>query len=132
MVREFRLPDMGEGLTEAEIVTWLVEVGDTVVEDQPVGEVETDKAVVEGPASVNGIVREILVEEGEMVPVGEAIITFDVEGEPAESADEAGVELDDATPGTTKSAVSGAETDALSDADRRRATRSAQTTRAPE
>jgi pyruvate dehydrogenase E2 component (dihydrolipoamide acetyltransferase) len=88
MVREFKLPDVGEGLTEAEIVSWLVEVGDTVREDQPVAEVETDKAVVEVPAPVNGTVREILAEEGEMVPVGEVIITFDVEGEPIEESAE--------------------------------------------
>ena len=81
MVREFKLPDVGEGLTEAEIVDWLVEVGDTVTEDQPVAEVETDKAVVEVPSPVNGTVREIRAEAGEMVPVGEVIITFDVEGE---------------------------------------------------
>ncbi|TKR24782.1 2-oxo acid dehydrogenase subunit E2 [Natronomonas salsuginis] len=81
MVREFKLPDVGEGLTEAEIVRWLVEVGETVSEDQPVAEVETDKAVVEVPALVNGTVKEILAEEGEMVPVGTVIITFDVEGE---------------------------------------------------
>jgi pyruvate dehydrogenase E2 component (dihydrolipoamide acetyltransferase) len=84
MARKFKLPDVGEGLTEAEIVTWLVEVGDTVSEDQPVAEVETDKAVVEVPSPVNGTVREILAEAGEMVPVGEVIITFDVEGEPVE------------------------------------------------
>ncbi|MFT4884762.1 MAG: pyruvate dehydrogenase E2 component (dihydrolipoamide acetyltransferase) [Natronomonas sp.] len=84
MVREFKLPDVGEGLTEAEIVNWLVEPGDTVSEDQPVAEVETDKAVVEVPAPVNGTVREILAEEGEMVPVGTVIITFDVEGEEPE------------------------------------------------
>jgi pyruvate dehydrogenase E2 component (dihydrolipoamide acetyltransferase) len=89
MVREFKLPDVGEGLTEAEIVSWLVEVGDTVSEDQPVAEVETDKAVVEVPAPVNGTVREILAEEGEMIPVGEVIITFDVEGEPVEESGDA-------------------------------------------
>ena len=81
MVREFELPDVGEGLTEAEIVTWLVDPGDAVTEDQPVAEVETDKAVVEVPAPVDGTVRDLLAEEGEMVPVGEVIITFDVEGE---------------------------------------------------
>jgi pyruvate dehydrogenase E2 component (dihydrolipoamide acetyltransferase) len=81
MVREFELPDVGEGLTEAEVINWLVEPGDTVSEDQPVAEVETDKAVVEVPAPVNGTVGELLAEEGEMVPVGEVIITFDVEGE---------------------------------------------------
>jgi pyruvate dehydrogenase E2 component (dihydrolipoamide acetyltransferase) len=85
MVREFKLPDVGEGLTEAEIVTWLVSVGDPVSEDQPVAEVETDKAVVEVPAPVNGTVKEILAEEGEMVPVGDVIITFDVEGEATEA-----------------------------------------------
>ena len=83
MVREFKLPDVGEGLTEAEIVRWLVDVGDPVTEDQPVAEVETDKAVVEVPSPVNGTVREIRAEEGEIVPVGEVIITFDVEGEPS-------------------------------------------------
>jgi pyruvate dehydrogenase E2 component (dihydrolipoamide acetyltransferase) len=77
MVREFELPDVGEGLTEAEVVSWLVEPGDTVSEDQPVAEVETDKAVVEVPAPVDGTVREIRAEEGEMVKVGTVIITFD-------------------------------------------------------
>lgn len=86
MVREFKLPDVGEGLTEAEIVSWLVEPGDTVEEDQPVAEVETDKAVVEVPAPVNGTVREILAEEGEMVPVGEVIITFDTAEETSASS----------------------------------------------
>ena len=103
MVREFKLPDVGEGLTEAEIVRWLVEPGDTVTEDQPVAEVETDKAVVEVPAPVNGTVREILAEEGEMVPVGEVIITFDVEGEEAEPVEEEGAQPDeprDETAGT--------------------------------
>jgi pyruvate dehydrogenase E2 component (dihydrolipoamide acetyltransferase) len=91
MVREFKLPDVGEGLAEAEIVDWLVEVGDTVSEDQPVAEVETDKAVVEVPSPVDGAVREILAEPGEMVPVGDVIITFDVESE-ARSASDAGGE----------------------------------------
>ncbi len=88
MVREFKLPDVGEGLAEAEIVRWLVEVGDRVSEDQPVAEVETDKAVVEVPAPVNGTVREIRAEEGEMVPVGTVIITFDVDGEESDEAAE--------------------------------------------
>ena len=79
MVREFELPDVGEGLAEAEIVGWLVEPGDAVSEDQPVAEVETDKAVVEVPAPVNGTVRELLADPGEMVPVGDVIITFDTD-----------------------------------------------------
>jgi pyruvate dehydrogenase E2 component (dihydrolipoamide acetyltransferase) len=112
MVREFKLPDVGEGLTEAEIVSWLVEVGDTVSEDQPVAEVETDKAVVEVPTPVNGTVREILAEEGEMVPVGDVIITFDVEGEPVEPMDEGESEWAEA--GEPESAVSAADETAAS------------------
>ncbi len=81
MVREFELPDVGEGVAEGELVTWLVEAGDAVSEDQPVAEVETDKALVEVPAPVDGTVRELHVEEGEVVPVGTVIISFDVEGE---------------------------------------------------
>ena len=81
MVREFKLPDVGEGVAEGELLEWHVDVGDTVTEDQVVAEVETDKAVVDVPAPVNGTVRELLAEPGDVVPVGEVIITFDVEGE---------------------------------------------------
>ncbi len=84
MVREFKLPDVGEGVAEGEIVQWLVAEGEEVTEDQPVAEVETDKAVVEVPSPVNGVVKEILADEGEVVPVGTVIITFDVEGEDGE------------------------------------------------
>lgn len=78
---EFKLPDVGEGVAEGEIVSWLVEPGDPVEEDQPVAEVETDKAVVEVPSPVNGSVKDILADEGELVPVGTVIITFTEEGE---------------------------------------------------
>ncbi|MCH7660351.1 MAG: 2-oxo acid dehydrogenase subunit E2 [Euryarchaeota archaeon] len=88
MVREFKLPDVGEGVAEGEIVEWLVSEGDEVSEDQPVAEVETDKAVVEVPSPVNGSVKEILAEAGEVVPVGNVIITFNVEGEEDEEATE--------------------------------------------
>lgn len=88
MVREFKLPDVGEGVAEGEIVEWLVEPGDEVSEDQPVAEVETDKASVEVPSPVNGSVKEILAEAGEVVPVGNVIITFDVEGEEDDEASE--------------------------------------------
>ncbi len=81
MVREYRLPDVGEGVAEGEIVRWLVEPGDTVEEDQPIAEVETDKAMVDLPAPVDGTIRELHAEEGEMVPVGDVVVTFDVEGE---------------------------------------------------
>jgi pyruvate dehydrogenase E2 component (dihydrolipoamide acetyltransferase) len=92
MVHEFKLPDVGEGVAEGELVSWQVEEGDTVTEDQAVAEVETDKAIVEIPSPVNGTVRELLAEEGEVVPVGNVLLTFNVEGEeeeeaPTESAD---------------------------------------------
>ncbi|MFC6766520.1 dihydrolipoamide acetyltransferase family protein [Natrinema soli] len=88
MVREFELPDVGEGVAEGELVSWLVEEGETVSEDQPVAEVETDKALVEVPAPVDGTVRELHVEAGEIVPVGTVIISFDVAGEADEGAEE--------------------------------------------
>ncbi|MFW5903463.1 MAG: biotin/lipoyl-containing protein, partial [Halolamina sp.] len=81
MVREFKLPDVGEGVAEGELVQWFVEPGDTVTEDQPVAEVQTDKALVEVPSPVNGTVKELRAEEGEIVPVGDVIIVFQEEGE---------------------------------------------------
>jgi pyruvate dehydrogenase E2 component (dihydrolipoamide acetyltransferase) len=81
MAREFELPDVGEGVAEGEIVSWLVEPGEDVSEDQPVAEVETDKAVVEVPSPVNGSVQELHAEAGAVVPVGEVIVTFAVDGE---------------------------------------------------
>lgn len=92
MVREFKLPDVGEGVAEGEIVSWLVEEGDEVSEDQAVAEVETDKAIVEVPSPVNGSVREIIPDEGEMVKVGSVIITFNVEGEEDEESTESQAE----------------------------------------
>jgi pyruvate dehydrogenase E2 component (dihydrolipoamide acetyltransferase) len=83
MVHEFTLPDVGEGLTEAEIVNWLVEPGDRVEVDQPVVEVETDKAIVEVPSPVDGTVAELLAEEGELVSVGTVIVTFDPDSDAA-------------------------------------------------
>ena len=90
MVREFTLPDVGEGVAEGELLEWHVAVGDTVTEDQVVAEVETDKAVVDVPSPVNGTVRELRAEPGDVVPVGDVIITFDVEGEDAPEEDAAG------------------------------------------
>ncbi|MEU7043755.1 dihydrolipoamide acetyltransferase family protein [Streptomyces varsoviensis] len=83
VVREFTLPDLGEGLTEAEIVRWLVEVGDVVAVDQPVVEVETAKAMVEVPCPYGGVVTARFGEEGSERPVGSPLLTVAV-GEPAE------------------------------------------------
>ncbi|MCO8242502.1 2-oxo acid dehydrogenase subunit E2 [Haladaptatus sp. AB643] len=84
MVHEFKLPDVGEGVAEGELVSWQVEEGDPVTEDQVVAEVETDKAIVEIPSPVDGTVNELLAEEGEVVPVGNVLLTFNVEGEEEE------------------------------------------------
>ncbi|MCC0097063.1 2-oxo acid dehydrogenase subunit E2 [Streptomyces flavotricini] len=77
-VMEFKLPDLGEGLTEAEIVRWLVAVGDVVAVDQPVVEVETAKAMVEVPCPYGGVVTARFGEEGTELPVGAPLITVAV------------------------------------------------------
>ncbi|MFJ3643855.1 dihydrolipoamide acetyltransferase family protein [Streptomyces sp. NPDC090108] len=77
-VLEFRLPDLGEGLTEAEIVRWLVGVGDVVAVDQPVVEVETAKATVEVPCPYGGVVTARFGEEGAELPVGAPLLTVAV------------------------------------------------------
>ncbi|MEU9731030.1 dihydrolipoamide acetyltransferase family protein [Streptomyces sp. NPDC048002] len=79
-VREFKMPDVGEGLTEAEILKWYVQVGDTVTDGQPVCEVETAKAAVELPIPYDGVVRALHFPEGSTVDVGTAIIAVDVSG----------------------------------------------------
>jgi pyruvate dehydrogenase E2 component (dihydrolipoamide acetyltransferase) len=83
IMREFKLPDLGEGMHEAEIRRWLVHPGDLVKQDQPMVEVETDKAVIEIPAPFAGQVAAILVPEGTMAKQGEVLITFDsaIDGE---------------------------------------------------
>ncbi|MEU6550591.1 dihydrolipoamide acetyltransferase family protein [Streptomyces sp. NPDC046915] len=82
-VLEFKLPDLGEGLTEAEIVRWLVQVGDVVAIDQPVVEVETAKAMVEVPCPYGGVVTARFGEEGTELPVGAPLLTVAV-GPPAD------------------------------------------------
>jgi pyruvate dehydrogenase E2 component (dihydrolipoamide acetyltransferase) len=84
---EFLLPDVGEGLTEAEIVAWKVKVGDTVEINDVIVEIETAKSLVELPSPFEGTVLALLVPEGETVPVGTPIISIGAEGEaPAPSA----------------------------------------------
>ncbi|WP_051767152.1 dihydrolipoamide acetyltransferase family protein [Streptomyces sp. NRRL S-37] len=87
-VREFRMPDVGEGLTEAEILKWYVQPGDTVTDGQVVCEVETAKAAVELPIPYDGVVRALHFPEGTTVDVGTSIIAVDVAGgaAPAEEA----------------------------------------------
>ncbi|MGC0330739.1 2-oxoisovalerate dehydrogenase E2 component (dihydrolipoyl transacylase) [Streptomyces sp. SAI-170] len=79
-VREFKMPDVGEGLTEAEILKWYVQPGDTVTDGQVVCEVETAKAAVELPIPYDGVVRSLHFPEGTTVDVGTSIIAVDVSG----------------------------------------------------
>lgn len=79
-VKEFALPDLGEGLTESELVSWHVAVGDTVHLNQIIAEVETAKALVELPAPYAGTVSRLYVEPGVTVAVGEPLLAFEVEG----------------------------------------------------
>ncbi|EGL83319.1 catalytic domain-containing protein of components of various dehydrogenase complexes [Caldalkalibacillus thermarum TA2.A1] len=77
MLFEFKLPDVGEGITEGEIVRWRVSEGEMVKEDQVLAEVQTDKAVVELPSPVAGKVKRLLAEEGDVVAVGTVLVTID-------------------------------------------------------
>ena len=76
MAREFKLPDIGEGLTEAEIVRWLIPEGERVEADQPVVEVETDKAVVEIPSPYAGVVLKHGGTEGQTIDVGSVLLVI--------------------------------------------------------
>jgi len=81
---EFKLPDLGEGLTEGEIARWLVSEGQEIAEDDPLVEIQTDKTTVEIPSPAAGIVTSILVEEGKVVPVGTLLVVIggDPDGQP--------------------------------------------------
>lgn len=97
---QFRLPDAGEGLTEAEVVTWHVAVGDRVEVNQPLVEIETAKSLVELPSPFDGVVTEILVAPGTTVDVGTPIVTVDTGAEDAPADDDAA-----ARPGTAEAAA---------------------------
>ena len=78
--REFKLPDLGEGLTDGEVVRWLVAVGDAIALNQPIVEIETAKAVVEIPAPYAGTVVKLHAGEGESLDVGAPLISVDTVG----------------------------------------------------
>jgi pyruvate dehydrogenase E2 component (dihydrolipoamide acetyltransferase) len=89
MAYEFKLPDLGEGLTEGEVARWLVSEGQEVAEDEPLVEVQTDKTTVEIPSPASGTVARILVPEGEVVPVGTVLVVIGGDGAtPAVAGDE--------------------------------------------
>jgi 2-oxoisovalerate dehydrogenase E2 component (dihydrolipoyl transacylase) len=78
---EFRLPDIGEGIAEAEIVAWHVKIGDRVSEDQGVADMMTDKATVEMESPVSGVVLEVAGDVGDMIPIGSTLLVIETEGE---------------------------------------------------
>src|SRR3982751_6038863 len=85
---EFKLPDIGEGIAEAEIVAWHVKVGDTIAEDQQIADMMTDKATVEMESPVAGKVVELAGEVGDQIPIGSVLAVIQTEGAeaPAEAA----------------------------------------------
>ena len=91
MAYEFKLPDLGEGLTEGEIARWLVQEGQDVAEDDPLVEIQTDKTTVEIPSPAAGKVARIMVAEGDVVPVGTVLVVIGEDGA-APSPPEAEVE----------------------------------------
>jgi pyruvate dehydrogenase E2 component (dihydrolipoamide acetyltransferase) len=89
MAYEFKLPDLGEGLTEGEIARWLVQEGQEIAEDDPLVEIATDKTTVEIPSPAGGVVSKILVGEGEVVPVGTVLVVIGGNGAVGAGAQEA-------------------------------------------
>ncbi len=83
---QFKLPDIGEGIAEAEIVAWHVKIGDMVAEDQQLADMMTDKATVEMESPVAGKVLEVAGEVGDMIPIGSVLVVIETEGGAAESA----------------------------------------------
>jgi 2-oxoisovalerate dehydrogenase E2 component (dihydrolipoyl transacylase) len=94
----FKLPDIGEGVVEGEVVEWMVAVGDTVKEDDPILSVMTDKATVEIPAPCDGTVTKIIGEAGDILPVGVVCIEFEVEGDGNAAASEPAPAVEEAKP----------------------------------
>ena len=90
MAYEFKLPDLGEGLTEGEIARWLVQEGQEIAEDDPLVEIATDKTTVEIPSPAGGVVSKIVVAEGDVVPVGTVLVVIGGDGaEPEAGSDTA-------------------------------------------
>lgn len=119
MAIEFKLPDLGEGITTGEIKRWMVKKGDRVEEDDPIAEVETDKAVVELPSPATGTIEDLKFKDGDKVPVGSVIAVIQPAGESKKEASpvrEKAVEKATAEakkPETTTPALSAAKVPAL-------------------
>src|SRR3954468_17065160 len=111
MAYEFKLPDLGEGLTEGEVARWLVVEGQEIGEDDPLVEIQTDKTTVEIPSPAAGTVTRILVAEGDVVPVGTVLVV--IGGDPdgphprAEEAPAKEAAADTSAPGTSRRQTTG-------------------------
>ena len=88
MIREFKFPDVGEGITEGELVEWLVKEGDTVKQDQALAKVETDKALIDLPSPQEGIILKLHVKSGNVIKVGQVLVTLGNKGDPVPLANE--------------------------------------------
>ena len=84
MSKEFKLPELGENIESADVISVLVKAGDKIEKEQGVIEIETDKATVEVPSSVEGTIKEVLVKEGDKVKVGQVLIKVDENGKEEE------------------------------------------------
>jgi 2-oxoisovalerate dehydrogenase E2 component (dihydrolipoyl transacylase) len=93
---EFKLPDIGEGIAEAEIVAWHVKVGDMVEEDQQIADMMTDKATVEMESPVAGRIVQLAGEVGDQIPIGSVLVVFETEAEAPPAAEQDGQETTDA------------------------------------
>ncbi|MFW6382969.1 MAG: dihydrolipoamide acetyltransferase family protein [Haloferacaceae archaeon] len=118
---EFRLPDVGEGITEATVVEWLVEEGEEIAEDDVVCTAETDKAVVEIPAPCDGRVTSFRAAEGETLAVGDVLVVIETESPPADASGSSGDASAEAASGDTASGAdpdgeSGTETESATGA----------------
>jgi pyruvate dehydrogenase E2 component (dihydrolipoamide acetyltransferase) len=131
MEYRFCLPDLGEGVAEGEITEWLIEVGQEVREDQPMVEVETDKATVEIACPVDGVVRAVHARAGERIAVGGLLVTFlEEEGEAAANGADGSARALAASPASPEGAGAGAEpARAPSSADRAKPVRATPTAR---
>src|SRR5947207_4984423 len=104
-MQEFKLPDLGEGMQEAEVVEWLVKPGDTLKLDQTMVKVETDKAIVEIPSPVAGRVSEIRVRGGQVAKVGDVLVAFEAPANGDTSTPHKSAETSPASSAATPSAV---------------------------
>src|SRR5699024_4509039 len=109
MAFQFKLPDIGEGIAEGEIVKWMVKAGDTISEDDTLLEVQNDKSVEEIPSPVTGTIKKILVDEGTTASVGDALVEIDAEGHEAEDPSDTPAPKEEQTPAAPAADSEGGE-----------------------